>query len=53
MKRTETLLKNMKRLSLKSDSFVLIEYIEKNPLILSNKGMGSRIHRCIYLTRFA
>jgi len=41
------------RLSLKSDSFVLMEYIEKDPLILSNFGMVSKIERWIYITRLA
>lgn len=29
------------RLSLKQDSFILVEYVEQNPLILSNFGMSS------------
>ena len=45
--------KKSSRLSLRSDDFLLFEYIEKDPLILSNFGMGSRVERWIYLTRLA
>lgn len=45
--------KSPSRLSLKSDDFCLFEYIEKEPLILSDYGMGSRLERWIYLTRMA
>ena len=41
------------RLSLKTDQFILVEYIEQNPLILSGFGMCSKIERWIYITRFA
>lgn len=41
------------KLSLKSDDYILLEYIEKEPLILSDFGMGSRMERWIYLTRLA
>ena len=41
------------RLSLKSDRFILFEYIEKYPLILSNFGMCSWLERWIYLTWLA
>lgn len=42
-----------RRLSLKSDEFVLLEYIEKEPLILGDFSMGSRIEKWIYPTRLA
>ena len=41
------------RLSLKSDTLVLIEYIEQRPLILSNLGMNSVIQKYVYPTRLA
>lgn len=37
-----------KRLSLKSDQFMLFEYIEKEPLIMGNMGMASRLTKYIY-----
>ena len=40
--------KNHKRLSLREGKFALFEYIEENPLILSNVGMASRISRYVY-----
>lgn len=47
------LFNNPGRLSLKTDNFILVEYVEQNPLILGNFGMCSRLDRFIYLTRFA
>lgn len=47
------LFKNASRLSLKSDSFFLFEYVEENPLILSSFGMASRLERVIYPSRVA
>lgn len=41
------------KLSLRTDSFLLIEYIEKDPLILGDIGMGSRLERLIYPTRLS
>lgn len=35
--------KKVKKLSLRSDDFFLFEYIEKDPLMLSNPGMTSRL----------
>lgn len=46
--------KSRKRISCKSDkndSFVLFEYIEENPLILSNLGMASKLYKYIYPQR--
>jgi len=43
--------KNHRRLSLKEGKFALFEYIEENPLILSNVGMASRINRYVYSQR--
>lgn len=37
--------KNHRRLSLREGKFALFEYIEENPLIMSNVGMASRINR--------
>ena len=42
-----------KRLSLKSDQFMLFEYIEKEPLILGNIGMASRLTQYIYPQKVA
>ncbi len=53
MKNTHELFNKPIKLSLKSDNFILLEYVEKHPLILSNIGMGSRIQKWIYLTRLA
>ena len=44
---------SVSRLSLKSDPFELFEYVEKDPLILSDIGMASRLERLIYVTRLA
>jgi len=43
--------KNHRRLSLREGKFALFEYIEENPLILSNVGMASRINRYVYSQR--
>ena len=46
--------KSRKRLSCrgdKNDSCVLFEYMEENPLILSNLGMGSKMYKYIYPQR--
>ena len=43
--------KNRKRLSLKSDPFILFEYIEENPLVIQNVGMASRLNRIIYMNK--
>ena len=46
--------KSRKRISCsydKNDSFVLFEYMEENPLILSNVGMGSKLYKYIYPQR--
>jgi len=40
--------KSFSKLSLKADDFFLFEYIEQNPLILSNVGMGSRLTKYYY-----
>lgn len=45
--------KTPKRLSLKSDDFTLIEYIEKEPIVLGDFGMGSRIEKWICPTRLS
>jgi hypothetical protein len=47
------ILKTPKRLSLRTDDFVLFEYIERDPLILGDFGMGSRIEKWICPTRLA
>ena len=41
------------KLSLKCDDFVLFEYIEKDPLMLGNPGMASRLSRYYYPDRVA
>lgn len=43
--------KNYKRLSLRDGKFSLFEYIEENPLIVNNIGMGSRVTRYVYHQR--
>lgn len=43
--------KKVKKLSLKSDDFLLFEYIEKDPLMLSNPGMTSRLTQYYYPSR--
>ena len=45
--------KKVKKLSLKSDDFFLFEYIEKDPLMLSNPGMTSRLTQYYYPRRVA
>jgi hypothetical protein len=47
------LFKHSGKLSLNSDDFFLFEYIEKDPLILSSLGMGSRLERVVYPSRVA
>lgn len=47
------LFKSARKLSLRSDDFFLFEYIEKDPLILSSLGMGSRLERVIFPSRVA
>lgn len=47
---TADLFNNPSRLSLKTDSYILVEYVEQNPLILSNFGMCSKLQRFIYIT---
>lgn len=45
--------KKLKKISLNSDDFVLFEYIEKDPLIIGNVGMASRLSRYYYPDRVA
>lgn len=45
--------KKVKKLSLRSDDFFLFEYIEKDPLMLSNPGMTSRLTQYYYPRRAA
>lgn len=40
--------KKFSKLSLKTDDFFLFEYVEKNPLVLSNIGMASRLAKYYY-----
>jgi hypothetical protein len=40
--------KDKTRLSCKRDTFVMLEYIEENPLIMSNYAMNSKIYRFVY-----
>ena len=40
--------KNKKRLSLLQDDFVCFEYIEQNPLVIQNIGMGSKMYKYLY-----
>ena len=40
--------KKFSKLSLRTDEFFLFEYTEKNPLILSNVGMASRLSKYYY-----
>lgn len=43
--------KNRKRLSCKSDDFVLFEYMEQTPLVLSNIGMATKLYKYVYPQR--
>ena len=43
--------KNRKRLSCKSDPFILFEYIEEFPLLMSNTGMNSKLFKYVYPDR--
>lgn len=45
------ILQTPKLLSLSSDEFILVEHIEKQPLLLTNAGMCSRISRYLYPER--
>jgi transcription initiation factor TFIID subunit 1 len=45
------LFKKFSKLSLKGDDFFLFEYVEKNPLILGNIGMASRLTKYYYPTK--
>ncbi len=45
---SQEIFKKFNKLSLKTDDFVLFEYIEKNPLMLSNVGMASRLTKYYY-----
>jgi hypothetical protein len=51
MQHSYQIFKKVKKLSLKSDDFFLFEYIEKDPLMLSNPGMTSRLTQYYYPTR--
>ena len=45
---SQEIFKRFQKLSLRADDFFLFEYIEKNPLILSNVGMASRLTKYYY-----
>lgn len=45
---SQEIFKKFNKLSLRNDDFVLFEYIEKNPLMLSNVGMASRLTKYYY-----
>ena len=48
---SQEIFKKFSKLSLKTDDFTLFEYIEKNPLMLSNIGMASRLTKYYYPVR--
>lgn len=48
---SQAIFKKFSKLSLKTDEFILFEYVEKNPLLLGNIGMASRLTKYYYTTK--